>query len=186
MKKFKLYPYKMHSKSASLISIGLRCLRIRQQNTYRPRPNHIIINWGNTNWPSWHSNNILNAPDHVQVACNKLHTFTMLKAANIPTPDWTTKTEEAQQWVDEGHKIFGRHTLTGHSGQGILLFDHETITSNLICPLYTKYTKCKHEYRVHVMNNQAIDYVMKKKRNDITPEQEHLVNLYIRSHICTN
>jgi glutathione synthase/RimK-type ligase-like ATP-grasp enzyme len=149
---------------------------LRTSGDYHPRSNHIIINWGNSSHPSWYKQNQkwINKPVKVALATNKLWTFEQLKQANIPTPDWTTSKETAQQWINEGKIVFGRELLTGHSGQGIVLMQNSM--PNIPCPLYTKYTKCKEEYRVHVINNQVIDFVMKKKRNGVQ------ANPHIRSH----
>lgn len=95
-----------------------------------------------------------------------MDTFRILGGADVAIPDYTGFTEVAQQWIDEGHRVYGRKTLTGHSGQGIRIFELETITSPDFCPLYTKNTKAKYEYRIHVMAGEIIDEQQKKKRND--------------------
>ena len=45
--------------------------------------------------------------------------------------------------------------------------ESETITSNLICPLYVKYKKKKAEYRVHVFDGKIMDVQQKKKRRGV-------------------
>lgn len=202
MQQFKVYPYKMSSTSSTTLSTQLQALRLRQNSrTYRPKSNHIIINWGNSQDPSWREKwlwtpnrpRILNFPSQVRIASNKLETFKRLQDnrlgpnlsgtegdetnINIPTPEWTTSTYEAKTWMTQGHIVFGRETLTGHSGQGIHLYKpEEDAIVWTDCPLYTKYTKCKHEYRVHVMNNEVIDFVMKKKKEGIE------TNPYVSNH----
>ena len=181
---FKVYPYKAASSSAKALAQELGAKRIKLVNSrYRPKIEHTIINWGNSHRAPWgfRGTNLLNPPDNVSIASNKLSTFKRLKETGISIPEFTENTELAQTWVDEGHKVYGRLILTGNSGLGIILFDQETITTNNICPLYTKATKCKHEFRVHVMNGVMIDFIQKKKRN-MTSEQEQYFNPYIKSH----
>ena len=176
----KIYPYSLTSISAKTLSQQLGGLRIRQLGQYSPKRNHIIINWGNSHYPSWNNriqSPLINCTTSVQIACNKLLTFIKLKEANVPTPEWTTVIEQAQHWFNERHTVFARTRLSGHSGQGIHVFKpEEHYNIHISAPLYTKYTKCKYEYRVHVMNGQIIDFVMKKKRSGIES------NPYIRSH----
>lgn len=181
---FKIYPYKMSSTSAKYLAQGLDCKRIRQEGTYVPRRTHKIINWGNSHIPPWmsriSSENILNSPAYTQIASNKLHTFQHLTDYNISLPDWTQRIETATQWINDGYMVYCRKSLTGNSGQGIVLA--QTRNELVPAPLYTKYTKCKHEFRVHVMNGEVIDYVQKKKRNALTAEEEQLFNPFIKSH----
>jgi hypothetical protein len=195
-KRFKVYPYKMGSQSARSLSVGLSSLRVRQEGQYRPRPNHIIINWGNSNIPDWlysrtrtglwvNLNQFINPPQVVAIACNKRLTLQRLSDYGIPVPEYTDYKEKTLFWINEGHKVFCRTQLTGHSGQGIVLAS--SVEELVDAPLYTKYTKAKLEFRVHVMNNQVIDFVQKKKRIE-TPAFSLLftapieTNHYIRSH----
>jgi hypothetical protein len=162
----RLLPHNQTSDSAKRLALGLSIKRLRLVHTfYNPTSNDIVINWGNSRLPEhWVTQpKIINHPDNVAIACNKLSTFDRL-VSDVNTPDYTTCTEVAQQWIDEGHKVYGRKTLTGHSGQGIIIFDQETICTPYYCPLYTKATKAKDEYRVHVMTGKVIDFVLKRKR----------------------
>ncbi|MCR4284419.1 MAG: hypothetical protein NUV97_00030, partial [archaeon] len=121
-----------------------------------------------------YASQVINHPEEVAIACNKLLTFRALKEANISTPEYKLYKEDALFWINEGHKVFCRTKLTAHSGQGIIIAS--TPEELVEAPLYTKYTKCKYEYRVHVMNGQIIDFVQKKKRDGIE------ANPHIRSH----
>lgn len=185
--KFIVYPYKMTSSSAKALAQGLDAKRVFPNGRYRPRSNHIIINWGNNHYPTWerltipfplrgfHGIKFLNHPLHVGYASNKLEAFKIFSGIDIPdswspydlvsTPDWTTNKEKAKQWTRDEHKVFCRTSLTGHSGQGIVLAS--TPEEVVDAPLYTKYTKCRYEYRVHVFKNQIIDFAQKKKREGI-------------------
>lgn len=167
----KIYPYKMSSQSSKNLARALNATRVYPDRNYRTKQDHMIVNWGNSTLPSWYDgeNQPLNHPNDVIKATNKLLTFQAFNRNQVPCPDWTTNIEDAQNWIDQGHLVYGRKTLTGHSGQGIILFQQETVTSELECPLYTKSTKAKYEYRIHIGDGgeTAIDMVQKRKRNGI-------------------
>lgn len=157
----KLIPYKIGSQSCKNLQEALKQLinipvwRIKKEEFLSPQRRHLIrdedltIFWG---CPS-------------SVASNKLKFFEACKDIDgINVPDWTTSKETAQQWIDDGKVVFGRQKLTSHSGNGIILFENETITEDKLCPLYVKYKKKTHEYRVHVFNGKVIDITQKRKR----------------------
>jgi glutathione synthase/RimK-type ligase-like ATP-grasp enzyme len=110
---------------------------------------------------------MLNHWGAVRIATNKLETFQKFTTANVPHPEWTCDTEVAQTWIDQDFKVYGRKILQGHSGQGIIIFENETITSDKVCPMYTKATKAGTEFRIHVGDGGGtiIDMVQKKKRS---------------------
>lgn len=172
MSQFKVYPYNMTSKSARVLSRALNALRVYPDRGYRPKANHIIINWGGSTRPNWMNDPMavyffINRNDAVANAAHKLKTFQKFQEYDVPCPEWTLDTEVAQAWVDQDHKVYGRKLLTSHSGNGIRIFENETITTPDRCPLYTKATKASAEYRIHVGNSgdTIIDMTQKKKRN---------------------
>ncbi len=158
----------MGSESGRLLSQSLGCRRVYPDRNYKPKRNHVIINWGNSTIPNWYNSPVewavhLNDIHAVHTACNKYKTFLQL-SGEVSIPDFTTETEVAQQWIDEGFKVFGRQSLTSHSGNDIIIFDSETICTPFKCPLYTKAIRKSKEYRVHVFQGEIIDYQQKKKR----------------------
>lgn len=149
-----------------------RTLRVRKTSTtYKKRQSDTIIAWGPTK-PCPHTNQ--QQEQAKSLAANKLWFFQLISKWNsdnqnypnthINIPEWTTNVEIAQQWIDQNQLVLGRKLLNSHSGKGIILFENETITTNLYCPLYVKYKKKKHEFRVHVFKSQIIDVTQKKKR----------------------
>jgi glutathione synthase/RimK-type ligase-like ATP-grasp enzyme len=160
--RFKIFPYKMGSLAAKKLAASLGVKRVFP--TYDARRQDVIINWGNSRAPGFiQAEHDLNKNESIALASNKLKTFQALRANEFEhIPEWTIQHSKAIEWADEGHKVYCRQSLTGHSGYGIVLasdVDH-LVTS----PLYTKATKHKHEYRVHVFNGEAIDVQQKKKR----------------------
>ena len=170
MPRIRMLPYKMSSTSGKSLASGIPVKRLRKQRSrFIPRSNDIIINWGSSEYHHRGSNGLyINSPSSIRVSKNKLKAFRVLKEHNITIPEWTTETSVAQSWVDSGYVVFGRQRLEGHSGQGIIIFDSETITSDKICPLYTKRIKRKSEFRVHIINGTIIDIQQKKRRNGST------------------
>jgi glutathione synthase/RimK-type ligase-like ATP-grasp enzyme len=159
-----IYPYKMGSKSGKVLANALNVRRVYTDGEFRNNYNHLIVNWGNSTTPRWLKGRHLNPPFNVSLACNKGISFSKFNREGVAHPEYTFNTEQAQQWLDDGDEVYGRKTLTGHSGQGIIIFNNETICSSMECPLYTKAVKKDKEYRVHVFNGEVIDYQQKKKK----------------------
>jgi glutathione synthase/RimK-type ligase-like ATP-grasp enzyme len=159
----KIFPYKAGSVSAKRLARTLGVLRVSQ--SYNARRKDVIVNWGSSTPPHfrWMEQD-LNKPQAIALASNKLETFLQFRHTSFTdVPQWTTSQKEAQHWVDLGYTVYCRTNLMGHSGRGIVISrDGDTVVP---APLYTEYTKHKHEYRVHVFRGQVIDIQMKRKRN---------------------
>lgn len=204
MSRVRIYPYKMGSKSAKMLSEGLRgagmrSLRVRPDGRYRPRPTDVIINWGASRYPQWWgSGTVLNNPGDVMAASDKLMAFQIMSEGGVSVPDFTTDMYIASQWYRDGHRVVGRAKLNGHSGEGIYLSDpvdypaaeggmdvaHMSeveygLNNFRPLPLYVKYIKKKEEYRVHVFRGQVIDIQQKRKRREVDNED---VDYKVRSH----
>lgn len=156
----KIFPYKLGSLSAKRLARALKVLRVG--HNYNAKRSDTIVNWGNSHPPhfKWMEQD-LNKPHAIALSCDKLKTFTTLYQAGFTDiPNFTTELEDACDWT-ESSKVYCRTTLTGHSGHGIIIATHKDDVVN--APLYTRQTKHKDEYRVHVFKGKAID-VQKKKR----------------------
>lgn len=149
-----LVPYKMASKSCKYLQEQLKQLvdmpvwRIRPEKLKDIKDNSLVLFWGCKDNP----------------AANKLSFFQeAAKKPELNIPEWTTDNTIAKEWTKK-HNVLCRTSLTGHSGAGIHLADkpEEVIDA----PLYVKYKKKKHEFRVHVFNGSVIDISQKKKRKD--------------------
>lgn len=180
--KYVIVPYKIGSQSAKriqegIISAGHRCVRVRPDSTtYRPRPTDKIIYYGGS--PARYlSNTVINRTR--DLANNKLKTLQRLQEVGLSTVEWTTSKEEASQWQGT---VVARHTLSGHSGQGIETYNTEENPFQHFpdAPLYTKYLKKTYECRVHVFQGRVIDAQIKRKK--ITDQQEETNNLIRNIH----
>jgi hypothetical protein len=179
--RLKIWPYKMGSESARLLARALRVSRVYSDRHYQPRRSHIVLNWGNSANPLWYTSRIINRPECVRAAANKLQTFLAFQRTNVPHPDWTTEKWVAEMFIEEGAKVYCRQTLTGRSGSGIVV--SEAVDALVCAPLYTKAVTVKEEYRVHIFNGEVIDYARKKKLSSASREERGIaVNPYIRNH----
>lgn len=173
--RFKVFPYKLGSQSAKALANALNVKRVR--DTYEPRRNDVVINWGNSRAVHYvRTVHDLNKHEAIALAANKLKTFETLAAAGFDhLPSWCTGIMHAVNWIEDGHKVYCRSSLTGHSGSGIVI---ASTTDELVqAPLYTQATKHKYEFRVHVFKGRVIDVQQKKRRLDYTGP-----NTGIRNH----
>jgi glutathione synthase/RimK-type ligase-like ATP-grasp enzyme len=158
----KILPYKLGSKSAKDLARSLRVKRIIPGGNYRPPARALIVNWGNSKHLVNHLN-VLNKPQAIATASNKLRAFQAMKAAGVTTPEFTTSKEVAQEWQEDGFRVMCRTLLNSHSGKGIIVAQPDDALP--YAPLYTKYTKKEKEFRVHVFKGRIIDICEKRKRH---------------------
>ena len=185
-----MLPYKLESNSAKNLSEALSqrfSCRVRrlyndERSKFIPKARHIVINWGLSSNPIWlgrgEQPRVINEFSKVAKAANKLLTFEAFKeAGNVVHPEFTTDRDTAIGWVRDGILVVSRTKLNGHSGAGIVLAAREEdVPEN--CPLYVKYIKKKHEYRVHVAFGKVIDVQHKRKRADYDGD----VDFAVRNH----
>jgi glutathione synthase/RimK-type ligase-like ATP-grasp enzyme len=128
MSNLKIYPYKVGSASVKKLKTETGATIIKLENSrYRYRNQHTVINWGNSQrTPNMVGVPMLNEPEAVAIASNKLLTFEELSDNNVATVPFTTDVDVAQQWLEEGAKVFARAKLNGHSGDGIGVIEHDT------------------------------------------------------------
>ena len=175
---FKVYPYSSVSSSAKSLSRALGVKRIKREGSrYTPKEGDTIINWGSSSMPDkLLVKNLLNKPEAVKDASNKLSAFKVLDKAGISIPVATTNKETAKE-LFKGRVVVCRHKLTGHSGEGIEIVDKgEELPDS---KLYVEYILKTQEYRVHVVNGKVID-IQRKARDRGVPDDE--VNWKVRNH----
>lgn len=174
MSNFKILPYKVGSASVKKLKVALNALIIKTEgSTYRPKDDHLIINWGNSQRPDWATEDtpIFNDPEAVAVASNKLLTLQRLQEEDVSTVEFTADKNIAEFWP----KAFVRSKLTGHSGEGIEVatIGNIAVPSTPVrllrlqdAPLYTRGVENHGEYRVHVFDGEVILYQKKSRRVD--------------------
>ena len=181
----RVLPYKQGSASAKALAEGLNTLVLRTENSrFRPRPTDLIVNWGSQRKDNLSPARVLNDPEKIRLASDKLAFFTVMSSStetsSLVPKHWT----DASEIEDSEFPIVCRTVLSGHSGQGIVIARDR---SELVpAPLYVKYMKKKDEYRVHVgrvdgrKNPDMVIAVQRKAREIAVPDSE--VNWEIRNH----
>lgn len=169
------------SESAKTIATALGCKMNKNPTQHWPpqifpRSDKIVINWGN--WQEFavpRTSLLLNKPQAVDYARNKIKTFELLDAQGIPIPYWTT---EIPNQLERGNNAIWlqRATVTGSGGEGITVIREENTFGR--APLYVKYIRKSAEYRVHVVNGVAIQTAQKRREldNEQTPDQALIRN----------
>lgn len=137
---------------------------------------YLILNWGGTSEVIGGDGSvILNKPEVVNVARNKLTTFTRLRDAGFTNlPDFWTKPPSDKE---RGKSIILARTVDGQSGSGITI--KRAGEALPVAPLYVRYVPKEIELRVHVLNGKAIAVQQKRKKNDTKMEDDKQL---IRSH----
>lgn len=162
-----VYPYRSGSKSAKRLAEALGAKRIKLLNSkFKESPPKVVLNWGSSSCPY----ECLNDASAVSVASDKLLSLKQLSLSGVSVPEWTTDRQIASGWLTEGYTVVCRGKLNGSSGEGITLVTGESEELPSV-PLYTKYTKKKDEYRVHVFDGKVIDVQRKMRKKDV-PDDE--------------
>ena len=173
----KMYAYNNSSKSAIALANALGIKRLHLNGKLFKNPQELILNWGNSSLTkrSWFDEQqFINSPLAVATAINKLQAFKTLEG-HCPLPPFTESRAEASWWLPGA--VVCRTVLNGHSGNGIVIA--ETEEQLVDAPLYTKYIKKEHEYRLHVFNGKVF-HVQKKARSKAVADEN--VNWKIRNH----
>ena len=166
MKEFRVYPYSLASKSGKDLAKGLGVLRVKPDGNYRGDLNHVVINWGFGRIPQWPIGDILNHPDAVNRAANKLRAFECMEKGGVNLPKWTVDPEEALSWQQP---LMARHFLRGHSGKGceFVIEPELNHTDWQGAKLFTQFISNTREFRVHVFNGTAFDIQEKRKKRGV-------------------
>lgn len=160
-------------------AMGIRRIR-REGSRFVARPSDVIINWGGHTIPDHlAAATIINSPESVHLACDKLATFRELDERGVCIPLWTDDRERAQRWSDGGKTVIVRKLTRAYGGKGIVVVEPGGEVPE--APLYTMYRKKTDEYRVHVIGQEVVDVVQKRRlrdeaRNDRWDGDNHIRN----------
>lgn len=173
-----LYPYKPGSESSKLLADALGIKRISHRNSkFKGSQDKVVINWGASELPEEVAKcNVLNKPEAVAIATDKLKFFHHMNVTGVSIPEFTTDRHLAQIWYNEEIDVVCRTILNGYGGKGIVLADSKQ--GIVDAPLYTKYIPKKSEYRVHVFDGNVIAVQRKARRRDVPDDQ---INWKIRN-----
>lgn len=162
MRRILVAPHNMGSGGAKSLAHSLGGKVTKAQK--RLRHDVVLVNWGRSDLVVKGGNEILNKPNAVARAANKLSCLQALKGARVSAVPFTTDRQQALEWIRNGDVVYGRKVLNGSSGKGIVVMQQADQMQS--CPLYTKGVIKSHEYRVHVLRNQIIDVTKKRRRKD--------------------
>lgn len=176
MSRIRIYPYKQGSRSARVLADALRGrVLYREGSSFKPRMNDIIINWGSSTQPERLGCRYYNSHVAVRAAGNKRDAFVALQSAGVPIPAFALRKED----VTWSGLTVCRHTLTGHSGEGIELAPSTNLPN---APLYVEYIPKQDEFRVHVVG-ESIIAVQRKARDRNNPNPDWKVRNHANGFI---
>ena len=169
-----IYSYKFGSESAKLLGQALGARRIKHRNSrFRGGRHQRVINWGCSRLPDpVLACSIINQPEAVGRAANKLRFFRHLDGWD-GIPQWTTDKDVAGTLGI----VCCRTLVEAREANGLVIAENRDQLVD--APLYTQYISKKDEYRVHVMNGEAISVQRKARKLDVPDDQ---VNWQIRTH----
>ena len=101
--KLRILPYKGYSESAKALVNSLRPMAImKRQMTPLKGRRKVLLNWGHSA-PQFNLTGatILNMPQAVATASNKLTALRVMKDAGVNVPDFTNDINVAKTWVGE-------------------------------------------------------------------------------------
>ena len=182
MKRVYFAPYKIGSKGATDLARGIGALRTKALKRFKRSV--VLCNWGRSDLVVRGSPaKILNPPEVIIRATNKLLCLNRLAEAGVGRVEHTTNRSTVEEWLEEGYVVYGRQLLNASQGKGIVIITHpsEIVT----CPMYSKGILKAHEYRVHVFGNQILDVTKKKRRNSID-RSDYIKNLSNGWVYCRN
>lgn len=171
-----IYPYSPASQSSKDLANAIGIKRAKHEG--KAIKTDLLINWGASSITREYNGEILNKPQAVAKAVNKLSSFKSLKG-HCTLPDFTESLEEANKWLAEGATVVARTKLTAHSGEGIVIVDTDSGDKLPEAKLYTRYIPKSDEYRLHVFKNKVF-FVQRKARNKDIPDDK--VNWKVRNH----
>jgi glutathione synthase/RimK-type ligase-like ATP-grasp enzyme len=169
-----IYPYKPASKSARALADAMNVPLVgRDIQMLTGGPQHTVVNWGAGQPPAAITScRVLNKPEAILKAVNKLSAFQALQAANVRTVPYTTSQADAQLWLKGNFKVCARTVLEGKDGEGLVLLEGvKTDWFGRPLPLpsasvYTKFIPASAEYRVNVCGDRTMGVQKKVPTGD--------------------
>lgn len=138
----------------ALVEAGIKTiLTDRRPNFNTP----LVVFWGNST-PEFMTGGlrrIVNNPQDLPYLTNKLRFFNAVGHTDM-VPEWSTNGEEAMGWQA---KVMCRHRLEASGGAGIEVWEPDQNRPIPRAPLYTRYQKKTHEFRIHMARSlRGVDF----------------------------
>jgi len=99
--------------------------------------------------------------------CNQYRWFV---SNGVRCPEFTFERGVACDWLAAGNIVFCRTLTRASEGRGIVVA--ETVDQLVDAPVYTKYTKKKREFRVHIFKDKIVQVVEKRRRSGWQGERD--------------
>lgn len=164
-------PYKAGSESVKNLkaALGIKSIKL-EGSKFKGGANKTVLNWGNSSVsPEVQKCTILNSPEAIKKAINKLSAFEIMKDAGVSIPEFSKTKEEASKWLAAGKTVVVREVVNGYGGEGIKLIENPAEIPD--APLYTQYIPKTEEYRVHVFKNEAFFIQRKARKKEIADDK---------------
>lgn len=109
---------------------------------------------------------------------DKITQYEFLKEHGIPSIEFTTDRDLAQEWLSSGHTVMVREKIKGQTGSGIIVAKPGTDTPlSEDAKVFTKYISHKREFRVNLFKNKLVNVREKKKKLGFKGGDFHIRNL---------
>ncbi len=168
--RIRVLPYKMGSKSGKALAtyVGAKRLYSDDRCRFVGRSTDTIINWGSQRTIRGTAR-VLNTPDAVYKASNKLVSLQSLDRAGVSIPKYFTDLVGVPRDVN----YYARTKLSGHSGEGIVVIKPDDAIVD--APLYTQHVKKSAEYRAIVVGDRVVDFKRKLRKREFEGERDGYV-----------
>lgn len=163
--RFYFLPWDQHSQGCKTLSEKLNAPRILLEGSrFQHNAGRVVINWGSgTNHPRVNGL-VLNKPQAVSEAINKLRSLQTMASVGVNTVEFTTDRAQVLEWMARREPVvFCRTQLRSSEGRGIVIAKRPDDV--VPAPLYTYRFPKKTEFRVHVAFGEVIDVTEKRLRN---------------------
>lgn len=92
---------------------------------------------------------------HYGKGVNKLKQYEFFRDNDIPHAPFSTKIEDAQKWLKQGHAVVCREFIKGQGGHGLHVAG--SLDELVESKVYTKYLKKKREFRVNLFKHKVVN-----------------------------
>lgn len=157
--------------------LDCRIIKFRNSRFDWNRNRGVVINWGRSDIPTDINRRVINRPEFIRNASNKIRFLNLCEENDIPAPRILSSTE-CEELLNDGKKILIRDPQN-FGGRGIdVIRDASEFTGIPNGKFAVRFFPKRTEYRVHVFNGQAIATTQKRARRETerTDDQRYIWN----------
>lgn len=160
-------PHRVAFPTARRLKEQLDCRIIKFSNSRFnwDRSRGMVINWGRSDIPQDTNRYVLNRPEYIRNASNKIRFLNLCEENDIPAPRILSY-NQCEELLSDGKKILIREP-SSFGGRGITVVrDPGEFNGIPVSKFAVRFYPKRAEYRVHVFNQQAIATTQKRARRD--------------------